>query len=238
MTPRYPGARFYGQGGQGGRCTYRSCSWHEAVTAGGVDAIAGWNSSAGACHGFTGKDGDCGQYVDFHVSVAGVLNGNGQVLTWENWDGLVVSTNRSPDGSFGPNDIGWTPQQFERNADIMAWMVDALGIPLHNMQNTEQPGHGPHRLGVPQASGKVQLNYGPTKWTSHAGKQCPGDERIRQLPAMLARAAVIRDGVRAGRFGWLPTGPVDLSRVRGTDGVVKPAVSSAEYLRFFTAALR
>ena len=43
--------------------------------------------------------------------------------TWENWDGLNVATNMSTDGKFGPNDLGWTPQQFERNANNMAWMA-------------------------------------------------------------------------------------------------------------------
>lgn len=215
MTPRYPGARWYGIGGQGGSCSHRSMSWHQAVTTGGVDAIAGWTSTARACHGFTAKDGDAGQYAEFSASVAGVYNGNSQVCTWENWDGLLPATNRSPDGTFGPNDRDWTPAQFERNADLMAWAVDGLGIPLHLMANTEEPGHGPHRLGVPQASGNVELHYGPTCWTMHPGKQCPGDLRILALPAMLARAAVILAGVRAGRFGWLPTGPVDTSTLRG-----------------------
>lgn len=224
MTPRYPGARFYGQGGNGaGRCTYRSCSWHEAVTTAGVAGIASWNSGAKACHGFTAQDGDAGQFCDFHETVSGVKDGNGEVLTWENYDGLTPATNRSPDGSFGPNDRPFSPQMFERNADIAAWMSIAkseggLGIPLHLMTNTEQPGHGPHRLGVPQAGGKVKLNYGPTQWTVHPGKECPGDMRVQQLPSMLERAAVIVAAVKAGRCGWLPQGAVDLKAALARTG--------------------
>lgn len=218
-APRYPGARWYpGIGGNGGYCSARSTSWHEAVTTAGVDAVSGWASQEHPCHGFTAEDGDAGQWADFHESVNGTYQGNGEVITWENWDGLLVATGRSPDGSFGPNDRKWTAQQFERNADIAAWQVDGLGIPLHNMQNTEEPGHGPHRLGVPDATGNVQLHYGPTQWTMHRGKQCCGDLRILGLPAMLARAAVILAAVRAGRCTWLPTGPVNLTAALARTG--------------------
>lgn len=235
MTPRYPGARWYGIGGNGDPCRPRACSWHEAVTTAGVDRIAGWVQSARACHGFTAEDGDAGQFADFHEAVNGTAAGNGEVLTWENWDGLLVATGRSPDGSFGPNDLDWTPAQFERNADIMAWMVDALGIPLHLMASTRERGHGPHRLGVPQAGGRVKLNYGPDKWTAHPGKECPGDLRILALPAMLARAQVILDGVRAGRWGWLPQGPVDVANLRAGTGDWFTTASAADLLRLFAA---
>lgn len=218
---KYPGARWYGIGGNGRPCNPRACSWHEAVTTAGVDGIAGWVSDARACHGFIGQDGDAGQYADFGEAVNGVKDDNGSVLTWETWDGLLPATNRSPDGSFGPNDRPWTPQQAERIADVMAWMVDALGIPLRLMEWTNERGHGPHRLGVRNPDGAVRTNTGPASWTAHDGKQCPGDQRVRQLPAIIARAQVIYGAVKAGA-GWLPTGPVNLAAALNRGGGTPP----------------
>lgn len=225
MTPRYPGAWWMPTGpSREGYNSHRCWTTHEAVTTGGVRAIHGWSSSAKACHGFTAQDGDCGQFVDFDQIVAGTYEGNGYAVTWENWDDLLPSTNRSPDGSHGPNDFPFSAQQVERNADIAAWAVDAIGIPLDWMTNTRQAGHAPHRLGVPNPDGRINVGYGPDQWTTHPGKQCPGDMRIIQLrDVILPRARVILAAVRAGRCTWLPPGPVNLvAALARTGGAVTP----------------
>jgi LysM repeat protein len=199
--------------------SHRCMTHHEAVTTAGITGIFGWTSGATACHGFTARYGEAAQYVDFDEIVSGTLDGNGYAITWETWDDLVPATNRSPDDSHGPNDFSWTAQQVERQADIAAWMVDALGIPLHFMGSTREAGHAPHRLGVPNPTGDVDVGYGPDCWTSHAGKQCPGDRRILQLrDKVLPRAAVILAAVRAGRCGWLPTGDVNMDAALARTG--------------------
>lgn len=207
---------FYGVGGNGGSCSYEACSWHEAVTTGTVDGLIGWTRTARACHMVIGQGGDVGQACDFHESVNGTAAGNGRMITVETWDGLLPATNRSPDGSFGPNDRAWNAQMAERIADIIAWMsmskaAGGLGIPIRAMNSTRETGHAPHRLGVPSAGGAVKIPYGPDQWTAWPGKECPGDRRVEQIRGpILTRAAELAGGMLAGNWGTLPPGPVDL----------------------------
>jgi hypothetical protein len=221
MTPRYPGARWIPSGSDRGPNNGPvSFSWHEAVTTAGVDAIAGWVSQGDSCHGFVGRHGDTGQYKDFDRVAYGTLNGNQRgVVTWETWDDLLPATGMSPDGSHGSNDFPWTPEQCERIADIIAWANVELGIPIHFMRTTREPGHAPHRLGVPNFTGRVDIGYGPDQWTTSPGKSCPGDLRVLQLrDAILPRAAVLADGMRAGRWSTLPTGDVDIAAALARNG--------------------
>lgn len=219
----YPGADYRRTGGNGGVCRPRSQSFHEAVTV-AETSVFGWVQTARACHGFVGRYGNAEQYAEYEEAVSGVAAGNGEVTTWETWDGLLPATNRSPDGSFGPNDRGWTDEQCERIADIIAHGNVALGIPVRWMNTTREPGNAPHRLGVPQASGEVQIGYGPDAWTAHPGKQCPGDKRVLQLrDEIIPRAAVIAKAVMTGKCGWVPRGNVDLASALARTGDAAPA---------------
>lgn len=225
MTPRYPGATWRGPGGNGdGACSHRSCSWHEVVST--SNSVYAWNAGARACHLYNGQQGQAEQYADFDERVSGTYQGNPDVLTVENWDGLLPSTGRSPDGSFGPNDRPFTDEQVERAIDEAAWMSlpapIGLGIPLRWMNTTREAGHAPHRLGVPRATGKVQIPYGPDQWTTHPGKECPGDQRVVQLrDVIIPGARVLAPLLAAGKVQTLPPGPVDVAfaraRYRGVD---------------------
>jgi len=233
MTPRYPGAVWMPVGQDlGANNGPVSFSWHEAVTTGSKEAIAGWVNQENSCHGFVAQYGDCAQYKDFDRVAYGVLNGNSKgVCTWETWDDLLPATNRSPDGSHGPNDFPWDAGQCERIADIIAWANHVLGIPIHFMRATNEPGHAPHRLGVPSAGGNVDIGFGPDTWTSHPGKECCGDLRVLQLrDHIIPRAAALAAGMRNGSITTLPTGDVDLATAlqRGGGTPLEDTLSAAE----------
>lgn len=223
MVARYPGARWIPSGtDQGPNNGPNAFSWHEAVTT--ASSVAGWVETTNSCHGFIAKDGTAEQYKDFDRVAYGTLNGNQRgVVTWETWDDLLPSTNRSPDNSHGPNDFPWSPEQCERIADIIAWASTALNIPIHFMADTRERGHAPHRLGVPNPSGAVYVGFGQDTWTSHPGKQCPGDMRILQLrDKILPRARQLVGSTP------LPAGPVNLATAlaRAGGGTPPPPVET------------
>lgn len=235
MTPRYPGAVWRGPGGNGNGCNPRACSWHEAVTT-AETSVYEWNAGARACHGFVGRYGHAEQYADFDQAVSGVKDDNGSVLTWESWDGLLPATNRSPDGSFGPNDRGWTDEQVERIIDIVAWMVSALGIPARWMDWTNERGHAPHRLGVRNPGGAVRTNTGPASWTKWNGKECPGDKRVVQLrDVIIPSAQRLAPLLASGSARPLPPGRVDVAAARAR---YSGGRSAAQWLRLFAEAVR
>lgn len=97
----------------------------------------------------------------------------------------------------------WTPEQCESIARIIAWAHQTYGIPLRLMTSsaTSERGIGWHRLGVngnfpamPNIlAGRTQRGGGEV-WSSAFGKVCPGDNRIKQIPAILERAIAIAAG--------------------------------------------
>lgn len=244
MTPRYPGARWYGGTGNGDPCSHEGCSWHQAVTTAGVDNLIGWGQQAKSFHMVVARYGDCGQGADFDEAVNGTKDGNGRMLTVETWDDLLVSTERSPDGSHGANDFPWDDGQRERIVDIGAFLNIELGIPIRRMMNTRERGHAPHRLGVPSPSGSVDVGYGPDRWTKWPGKACCGDERIRQLfgddlqcgpGSIIFDMQRLADAIRAGRATYLPTGNVDVAAARAR---YNGGRSAAQWVELFAAAVR
>jgi hypothetical protein len=219
MTPRYPGARWLPSGAdQGGNGGPVAMSWHGAITKGDMNAIAGWVSSANACHGFVERRGACAQYKDFDRVAYGVGSGNQRgVVTWETWDDLSPATASYDDVNRG----SWTGEQCERIADIIAWADHDLGIPIQRMHSTRSAGHGPHGTGISARASLrgISVYEGPDAWSSDSHKPCPGDLRIIQLygpnldggeGSILWRAGVISSAVATGRCGWLPQGAVDL----------------------------
>lgn len=230
MALIYPGAvhRPTGDNGAMGRIPDVT-SLHIAVTR-AETSVFGWQQSAKACHGFTGKGGYFEQYVSFDRRVAGTLNGNGHVVTLESYDGLQPMSNPYREigigGIYGTsaNTGRWDAGQCERTSDILAWQSLTYGLNLRVM-NSSRPGEtgvGPHRLGVDPwrvSGGEV--------WTAHPGKPCPGDLRIQQIPGIVARAIEIAAAVRKGRCGWLPPGLVNLAFALARTGS-KPAEQQSE----------
>lgn len=217
MVARYPGATWMPAGSdQGGNNGPTTVSFHGAITRSGSSGIAGWVGSSNACHGFVEKLGAAAQFKDYDRVAYGMLDGNKRGgITWETWDGLVVSTATYDDVNRGADDRPegtWTPEQCERIADIIAWDDVTFGIEARTVRTTRDRAHGMHGHGIPNRSTRTGTNIyvGPDRWSSDSNKPCPGDKRIAQWPGIITRAQVIRDAVKAGRCDWLPQGNVDL----------------------------
>lgn len=106
----------------------------------------------------------------------------------------------------------WTPEQCESIARILAWAHQTYGIPLRLMTSsaTIERGIGWHRLGcngnfpsMPNIlAGRLQRGGGEV-WSSAFGKVCPGDNRIKQIPAILERAIAITAGADTNPGGLM-----------------------------------
>lgn len=97
----------------------------------------------------------------------------------------------------------WTDEQCEAIARILAWAHRTYDIPLVPMATSHQgvEGVGWHRLGVDGnfpalpsiLAGRIQRGGGES-WSGAFGKLCPGDNRIKQIPGIIARAKEIVAG--------------------------------------------
>lgn len=115
------------------------------------------------------------------------------LIAWANGAGnaRLLSIETQGDGT-----EPWTPQQVEAIAQLVAMWHKMYGFPLRLMQSSKpsERGLGWHRLGVPPSrwvSGLGWLITGGEKWSSATGKVCPGDNRIAQVPQILARVQAI-----------------------------------------------
>lgn len=164
-----------------------------------------------------GLDGAVWQWQDRAYSADANLDG------WRN----VISIETADNGGPRVEDIPpWTDAQCEALARILAWESSPEahakcppswecrrdGIPLRLIPDTKpgRRGVGYHAQGVPG----VGLVPGGVAWSESRGKQCPTRRRITQIPDIIARARVLRDGpaepveddmplkvrMRAGRF--------------------------------------
>jgi hypothetical protein len=133
------------------------------------------------------------------------LEGNHRVIAIENED-------HGPEFGIwnGSNVPPLTPAQIQANAEILAWAHLEHGIPLQICTDSrpESRGLAYHRQGIDGNFGGFRYSgrvTGGEKWSTSFGKVCPGDNRIDQLPLILARARqIVRDartdlvGVNAG----------------------------------------
>jgi hypothetical protein len=99
--------------------------------------------------------------------------------------GYVLSIETEDDGT--PDNTPWTPAQVESIARILAWAHAEHRIPLADTRGWPgMPGVAIHRYGInPWRMG------GHDRWSTSAGKTCPGEARIRQVPAVIARARIL-----------------------------------------------
>ena len=98
----------------------------------------------------------------------------------------VISIETGDDGT--PEDTPWTPEQFERIAQVLAWCYEEHDIPLELIPDTRpgRRGVGYHRQGV-----DPWRVPGGDRWSTSFGKTCPGEARIAQVPAVIERARVL-----------------------------------------------
>jgi hypothetical protein len=160
-----------------------------------VHTIVGY-APAHAAHFSTKADGTIQQSRDTAFRSAANLDGNHRILAIENED-------HGPRFGGAPtNTAKWPPltdEQVEACAQILAWAHKVHGVPLQLCPDSRPGSRGLayHRQGIDgnfgpgtayPARGRVS---GGEVWTSSPGKVCPGDARINQLPAILARAKQI-----------------------------------------------
>lgn len=149
------------------------------------------NPPAHAAHFSTRADGHIYQSRDTAYRSAANLNGNHRIIAVENDDhGPEFGAWNVNDGHAVP---GFTAAQIEAIARICAWACQAHGIPLVACPDSRPGSRGIafHRQGIKgnwasyAYSGWVS---GGEVWTQAAGKVCPGDRRIAQIPQIIARA--------------------------------------------------
>jgi hypothetical protein len=104
---------------------------------------------------------------------------NAKANRW--WDGAryvgAISIETQDEGAASLAGTPWSPLQLEQHAGLAAWAHLRYAIPLRICRTWNDPGIGYHRL-FPE-------------WSIYVGKSCPGDARVDQMPALLARAREI-----------------------------------------------
>ena len=92
---------------------------------------------------------------------------------------FAVSWETQDDGSQALPITPWNPYQCEQQAGLIAFGHLRDGVPIALPVRWDAPGAGYHRL------------FGWPHWSVFQGKTCPGDARVLQWPAILARARAI-----------------------------------------------
>lgn len=158
-----------------------------------IHTIVG-NPPAHAAHFSTRADGYIYQSRDTAYASAANYNGNYRVIAIENDD-------QGPEfGDWDENDghdvPAFTAAQIEAIAKICVWAYQTHGIPLVACPDSKSFSRGIayHRQGIDgnwsgyAYGGRVS---GGEVWTKSAGKVCPGDRRIAQVPQIIARARTL-----------------------------------------------
>lgn len=150
---------------------------HVAVSEG--SSLFGYFNQSGnpTSHFYVRRDGTIEQYVDTKYRAPANLEGNSSLISFETQGG-VKNANTEP----------WTAAQVEAMAECLAWLNKVEGVPLQLMPNSKSSsvGIGWHQLGV-----DPYRVSGGEKWSSAYGKICPGGGKIKQIPAIIARAKAL-----------------------------------------------
>lgn len=179
------------------------------VDAGNATSLFGWFSNANSgssSHFFVKRDGSIEQYVD------------ADVIAWTSGEGNARSVGVETQG-YGAGT--WTAEQCESLAKIIAWAHTTYGVPLTAMSDskTTTKGIGWHRLGIDGnwpnnlLGGRLQRGGGES-WSKARGKECPGDDRIKQVAGIITRAQAI---VNPPKQPTTPTVRVLREGMRGDD---------------------
>src|SRR6185312_10522315 len=131
-------------------------------------------------HFGVGGDGTIWQWVDTAYRSGASYNGNYHLISVE------CADMGAPFGPWGGSDVpAFTEAQIDALGSIARWVHDTHGIPLVQIPDSRvgRRGVGYHRLGVPG-----YMVAGAEQWSTKAGKVCPGDRRISQVPQVIARA--------------------------------------------------
>lgn len=147
--------------------------------------------SGNACsHFYVTKAGVIEQYIDTAYRSVSDLNGNDSTISAETQGGMGNSA--------AINAEEFTSAQFLALVRLWAWVRDTHGIKNQVAKNTQtndnSAGLSWHRLGVKGnfagRKGIAATSYasGGILYSGAAGKECPGDAKILQIPKIFAAA--------------------------------------------------
>lgn len=167
------------------RVTTKDCIILHSTGTNAATSQYGWFNTPGA-----------GASSHFHVDNNGVIEQYVDTahMSWANASANPRSVTIETQGNgYGP----WTAAQVRSIVRIIQWVRSVhKGIPLRQMTSSaaSQKGIGWHRLGVngnfPRTGilrGRSQRGGGQS-WSKAFGKICPGDDRIKQIPAIIRQA--------------------------------------------------
>lgn len=132
-------------------------------------------------HFIVGGYGEVWQITDTARTADANLDGNSRLLSIETADTYA------PFPKWTGSDVpAWTDDQVSSLARIVAWAAMTHGFPLVRMKDSKPTtrGVGYHRLGI-----DPWRVSGGERWSTTAGKVCPGDRRIAQVNDVIALAA-------------------------------------------------
>lgn len=150
------------------------------------------------------------QQIDLDVQCWASSAGNATMPAFESQGGMGTSAQLNAEP--------WTDDQCEAAAQILAHLNRTEGAPLQVMPDSlpGSRGFGTHRLGI--SPWRVA---GGESWSSVNGKECPGNAKVGQVPAIVARAQQIVNGSPTATTGGFLMALSDaeqaelLARVRG-----------------------
>lgn len=153
-------------------------------TAGNDTSPYGTFAKGASCsHFWIAYDGRREQYLDTSWPSAADRDGAARSIS--------IETSSPPSGAGV-----WTPEQVASIVDLLRWIrTQHPGIPLRIVGSSDasEAGIGWHRVGIDGnfpalpslLAGRGQRGGGQL-WSSARGKVCPGNDRIAQVPAILA----------------------------------------------------
>lgn len=174
----------------------------------GINCESYWRNTV--AHTYTDCYGAMQQFALLTASVDGTKDGNYRNRTHEAWN---------PPESDGDLNLSlYTPEQCERFADFLAEDHRHNGAILADMHNSLPSSHGvgAHRYGIIDYPPHNQV--GGEVWSNSANKVCPGTERVKQIPAICARAQWLVDH----NVPPLPVGRVDIRSALARGGIIVP----------------
>lgn len=143
--------------------------------AGTLAGTESWFSGSGRAYSHIGLGGSGAfrQWQDLRFRAASDLNGNPYSISIECED-----TGQHFPGWSGSNVPQFTEAQIQTLIVLLAWLCARFGLPPTAIRSscTDQRGIGWHRFGIDPWR---QSNC--PRWSSSAGKACPGDRRIVQI---------------------------------------------------------
>lgn len=126
------------------------------------------------------------QWQDLDYTADAQLDGNRRCISIETAD------TGAPFPRWSGSDVpAWTAEQVYVLARLVAWLAQRYAIPLQLIPDTRpgRRGVGYHRQGI-----DPWRVAGGERWSSAAGKVCPGDRRVAQVPEVIERARRIAHG--------------------------------------------